>query len=68
MMRPRIRPLQLRNMPWGAKDAQAKDSKANTPKKRRMWRDIANKTLASTGDEARAVRTANGVLKRMGKR
>lgn len=50
-------------MPWTAKDASKKTRKAKTPKARRMWRDIADSVLAKTGDEARAVRTANGVIK-----
>jgi hypothetical protein len=51
-------------MPWGPSDARSKTRKANTPKKSRQWSDIANSVLASTGDEGRAVRTANGVVAR----
>lgn len=49
-------------MPWSASQAKSKTKKANTPKKSRQWRDVANSVLKKTGDEARAVRTANGVL------
>lgn len=55
-------------MPWGPQDAQAKDSKANTPKKQRHWAHVADSVLQRTGDEGRAVRTANGVLRRASER
>ncbi len=52
-------------MPWKPTDASSKTSRANTPKKKRQWRDIANRVLAKTGDDASAIKQANGVLKRM---
>lgn len=55
-------------MPWKSSDAKAKTKKANAPKRQRQWKDVANAVLAKTGDEARAVRTANGVLKKAKKR
>ncbi|MDE2103199.1 MAG: hypothetical protein KGL39_38490 [Patescibacteria group bacterium] len=55
-------------MPWSLSDASTKDRKADTPRKRRQWSDIANSVLAWTGDEGRAVKTANGVLKRAAER
>jgi uncharacterized protein YdaT len=51
-------------MPWTAKDASRKTKKAKSPKAKRQWKDVANNVLAKTGDEARAIRTANGVVKR----
>ena len=51
-------------MPWSEKDASKKTKKARSPKSRRQWRDVANSVLEKTGDEARAVRTANGVIAR----
>lgn len=51
-------------MPWSASDASKKTHKASTPRKRRQWSDVANSVLAKTGDEGRAVRTANGVVAR----
>ena len=51
-------------MPWAARDATKKDRKAKTPKAKRQWAAVANATLARTGDEGRAIRTANGVIKR----
>lgn len=54
-------------MPWAAKDATGKTKKAKTPKQKRMWKDVANSVLTKTGDEARAIQTANGVLKKRAK-
>lgn len=47
-------------MPWTVKDAYGHTKKASTPHLQRMWTDIANSVLQSTGDEARAIREANG--------
>lgn len=55
-------------MPWNASDAKSTTKKAATPKRQRQWKDVANAVLAKTGDEARAVRTANGVIKKAKKR
>lgn len=55
-------------MPWKSSDAKSKTKKAATPKRQRQWKDVANAVLAKTGDEARAVRTANGVIKKAKKR
>lgn len=51
-------------MPWQPAESEAKTRKANTPKKQRQWRDVANGVLAKTGNDARAIRTANGVIKK----
>jgi uncharacterized protein YdaT len=51
-------------MPWTPQDSQKHDKKAKSPKQRRQWSDIANSVLQRTGDEGRAVKTANGVLKK----
>jgi hypothetical protein len=50
-------------MPWTPAQASQKTKKANTPKKRRQWRDVANGVLAKTGDEGRAIREANAVVR-----
>jgi len=55
-------------MPWQSSDAKRHDKKANTPKRQRQWSNVANSVLAKTGDEARAVRTANGVIKKSAKK
>jgi hypothetical protein len=49
-------------MPWKPTDARAKTRKASTPRKQRQWANVANDVLDRTGDEGRAVRTANGVV------
>ena len=52
-------------MPWTADDGPARHTKkANTAKKRRQWAAVANSVLEKTGDDAAAVRQANGVLAR----
>ena len=49
-------------MPWKASDAGRKTSKAKTPKQKREWAHIANGVLAKTGDDAKAIIEANGVI------
>ncbi len=49
-------------MPWNPSDAARHDK--NAAGRSKQWADIANSVLKKTGDEARAVRTANGVIKR----
>jgi uncharacterized protein YdaT len=51
-------------MPWTPEDAPSHTKKANTPKAQRLWAEIANKVLAETGDEGRAIREANAVIAR----
>jgi hypothetical protein len=51
-------------MPWLPEDAPRHTHKADTDALRRMWSEVANKVLEDTGDEGRAVRTANGVVAR----
>lgn len=51
-------------MPWTAKDAKGKTSKANTPGKQKQWRSVANSVLARTGDEGSAIRQASGVIRK----
>lgn len=60
-------------MPWTPKDGPARHTKkANSPAKKRQWSDVANsvrsKAMASGASEqeadAKAVRTANGVVKK----
>lgn len=51
-------------MPWSPQDAPRHTKKAATPKKQQQWRDVANSVLAKTGNEGRAVREANAVVKR----
>jgi uncharacterized protein YdaT len=51
-------------MPWTADDAVRRTKKADSPKRQRMWADIANSVLAETGDEGRAIREANAAVAR----
>lgn len=51
-------------MPWNKGDAKAKTKRANTPGKQKQWAAVANSVLAKTGSEARAIRTANAVIRR----
>ena len=51
-------------MPWTPEDAPRHTHKADTPHLQKLWSEVANSTLDETGDEARAVRTANGVVAR----
>ena len=50
-------------MPWSPSDAKAKTGRANTPTKQRQWAEVANSVLKRTGDEGRAVREANAVVR-----
>lgn len=51
-------------MPWNPSDATRHTKKAKSPKAKRQWRDVANSVLKKTGDEGRAVREANGAVKK----
>ena len=51
-------------MPWTADDAERHTKKADSPKRQRMWAEIANSVLADTGDEGRAIREANAAVAR----
>ncbi len=55
-------------MPWTPEDAPRHTRKASAPRLRRLWAEVANAILMETGDEARAVRTANGVVAREARR
>jgi hypothetical protein len=50
-------------MPWTSKDATRHDKKAKG-KKGALWAKVANQVLNKTGNEGRAVREANAVVKR----
>ncbi len=50
-------------MPWTPDSGPARHTKkAKSAVAKRQWSDVANSVLAKTGDEGRAVRTANGVV------
>ena len=52
-------------MPWSPKDAGRHDKKADTSKKKEVWSRVANKTLEKTGSDARAIRVANAVIRKL---
>lgn len=50
-------------MPWTTDDARAKNHNIKTDEQARQWVHVANNVLEETGDEGRAVREANGVVR-----
>lgn len=51
-------------MPWTPEDARSKTHEVKDDKDARQWRDVANEVLKKTGDEGRAIREANNVVRR----
>ena len=51
-------------MPWKMSDATRHTKKADTPKKKKQFAKVANKVLAESGDEGKAVRIANAAVKK----
>ena len=51
-------------MPWKSSDAKRHTKKASSPKLKGLWQHVANQVLEATGNEGRAVREANAVVKR----
>lgn len=51
-------------MPWTPKSATKHTHKASSPKAKRQWSKVANKVLAQSGDEGKAVRIANAAVKK----
>lgn len=49
-------------MPWSPSDAKRHTAKASTPHLQRLWANVANSALSRTGDDALAIREANGVV------
>jgi len=52
-------------MPWRPSDAPRHTRKADTEALCAVWAEVANRTLAETGDEGRAIRVANAVVARL---
>ena len=50
-------------MPWTASQAHAKTHKASTKAKRKKWVRVANSILKQSGDEGKAIRIANAMMK-----
>jgi hypothetical protein len=56
-------------MPWSPSDGPSRHTKkAKSKVAKRQWADVANSVLKRTGDEGRAVRSANAVVARRGKK
>jgi len=49
-------------MPWAPDDATSHTKLANTPKRKRMWAQVANNILRETDDDVRAIRGANNAV------
>jgi hypothetical protein len=50
--------------PWQPADASRHNRSVKSPKRKRQWSAIANSVLKSSGDEGKAIRIANGVVKK----
>jgi hypothetical protein len=56
-------------MPWKPGGSLRHNSRLKgKPKKQRQWSAVANNVLKRTGDEGRAVRSANAVVKKRGRK
>jgi len=53
-------------MPWTGASFKAKHNKGLSPQQSDRAAAIANSILKKTGDEAKAIRIANGVVRRVG--
>jgi hypothetical protein len=53
-------------MPWTMADASRHTKKADTKPEQRQWSAVANSVLKKTKNKARAVASANAVIKRRG--
>jgi hypothetical protein len=53
-------------MPWTMADASRHTKKADTKPEQRQWSAVANSVLKKTKNKARAVASANAVIKNRG--
>ena len=51
--------------PWTPTSFRSKHNKSLTPAQSKVAAEVANKVLARTGDEGRAIREANAVVSRI---
>jgi len=51
-------------MPWKPGDARRFTKKAKSPKAKRQFAKVANKVLAKSGDEGKAIRIANAAVRK----
>jgi hypothetical protein len=57
-----------KGVPWTTQDVGKKNSKVKSAKRRKQWVDVANSVLKRTGDDATAIKEANGVAKKMARK
>ena len=50
-------------MPWSPDDAPSKTKRAKTPATKKQFSTVANKVLAESGDEGKALRIAKAAVK-----
>lgn len=55
-------------MPWTNRDATRFTKRAKSAKAKAQWSSVANSLLADGASEASAIRQANAVIKRRGKK
>lgn len=51
-------------MPWSPGDVSRHNRSIKSPKRKAQWSAIANSVLKSSGDDGKAIRIANGVVKK----
>lgn len=51
-------------MPWKTDKDSKRHNKDAKGKHGKLWREVANRELAETGDEGRSIRIANAALRR----
>ena len=51
-------------MPWAMQDATHFTKKAKSPAAKKQFAVVANKVLAESGDEGKAIRIANAAVKK----
>lgn len=55
-------------MPWNSRSASGFTKKAKSPAAKKQWAKTANAVLKKTGNEGSAIRIANAVVKKRGRK
>jgi hypothetical protein len=55
-------------MPWDPSEAKGKTTKAKSATAKRQWAHVANQALGSGKSEASAIKMANAVVKKRGRK
>lgn len=50
-------------MPWTPKEATSHTKKASSPRRKKVWAEVANEVLSSGKSEGSAIRIANSVIR-----